>query len=83
MLKNPDETYSITGSSYDYKTGLFEIILYRITETGIPKWSKQFGSSKNSVGLNLRNDTQNNTVIIGNYNEKMFFSIVDDQGNFQ
>lgn len=83
MLKNPDETYSITGSSFDYTTGLFEIILYRITETGIPQWSKQFGSSKKSVGLNLLNDTQNNTVIIGNYNENMFFSIVDDKGNFQ
>jgi hypothetical protein len=83
IKKNQDETYTITGSSYNVKTTMYEIILFKINSSDIPIWFKRFGNSETAQGINLIKDSKNNNIITGNYNGSIFMSIVKDNGVFK
>ena len=83
IKQNQDKTYTVSGSSYNVKTGKYEIILLKINEYGNEDWFKRFGCANNAVGLNLLKDNNNNNILTGNYNGNIFMSIVKDNGDFR
>jgi hypothetical protein len=72
IKKNQDDTYTITGTSYDATTGLNEIIALKIDNNGTEQWFNRFGESKDSNGLNLLKDSKNDNILIGNYGDNIY-----------
>jgi hypothetical protein len=83
LKKNQDNTFTIAGTSYDVSTGMNEIIVLKVDENGTEQWFKRFGESENSSGLNLVKGSNNDNIITGNYNDKLFMTILSDDGNFK
>jgi hypothetical protein len=83
IKKNQDYSFTIAGTSYDASTGMYEIIVFKVNENGTEKWFKRFGDSENSSALNLVKSSNNDNIITGNYNNKLFMTILGDDGNFK
>ncbi len=85
---NIDETYTVTGSSYDVNTMQDDIIVFRIDSDGNQEWYKRFGSSGSDWGINLVKGADNLNIITGNYNvdtsnTNIFMTKIDDESNFR
>lgn len=82
IRKNRDNSFTIAGTSYDASNGLSEVIAFKIDEFGIEQWFKRFGEAKFSDGLNLIKTPGNDNIITGNYNDKIFLTVLTDGGKF-
>ncbi len=88
IKKNKDNSYTITGSSYDVSTMNEDIILLKIDETGNQVWFKKFGGPETDWGMNLIKDLNDDNLITGDLNiggseENIFLTRTDKNGNFK
>lgn len=83
IKQNNDGTFTITGSSYDVNTTQDDIIVLKIDQDGNQSWFKKFGSSKSDWGMNLIKEINDDNIITGDYNESIFMTKIDNDGNFK
>jgi len=77
LKMNSDNTFTITGTSFDVNNPDTEIILLKIDENGKELWFQRFGASFNSDGFNLLKYSSQN-IVTGNYGGKIFMSFLND-----
>ena len=78
-----NNTYTITGSSYDENTTQADIIVLNIDANGNQLWGEKFGSEISDWGANLNKDTNDGNVITGDYNGSIFMTMLDNNGEFK
>lgn len=83
IKQNPDGTCTLTGSSYDIETAQDNIIIIKVDENGNQLWSIIFGSPATDWGMNLIKDNDGDNIITGDYNDLIFMTRMDDDGNFK
>jgi len=83
IKENLDGTFTITGSSYDVNTMQDDIIILKIDQNGNQSWLKKFGSSENDWGVNLIKDSNDDNIITGVYNQSIFMTKIDKEGNYK
>lgn len=79
LKMNSDNTFTITGTSFEVNNPDTEIILLKIDENGKELWFQRFGASFNSNGFNLLKYGSRN-IVTGNYDGKIFMSFLNDSG---
>ena len=82
LKMNSNNTFTITGTSFEVNNPDTEIILLKIDENGKELWFQRFGASFNSDGFNLLKYSSRN-IVTGNYDGKIFMSFLNDtsEGN--
>jgi hypothetical protein len=79
LKMNSDNTFTITGTSFEVSNPDTEIILFKIDENGKELWFQRFGASFNSNSFNLLKYGSQN-IVTGNYDGKIFMSVLNDTG---
>lgn len=77
---NNDNTYTIVGDAFEVNNPDTKIILFKIDENGRELWFNSMGASINSSAFNLLKYGSKN-IITGNYNGRIFISLLNDTGN--
>ncbi len=79
LKMNSDNTFTVTGTSFEVSNPDTEIILFKIDENGKEFWFQRFGASFNSNGFNLLKYGSQN-IVTGNYDGQIFMSFLNDTG---
>jgi hypothetical protein len=82
IKQNADGTFIITGFSFDAAYGQTSIILLKVDQSGNQLWLKMFGGPEGGA-LNLIKDANDDNIITGNYNESIFMTRTDNNGNYK
>ena len=83
IKENMNNTYTITGSSYDVNTTQDDIIVFNIDANGNQLWFKKFGSTVNDWGANIVKGLNDENVITGGYNGNIFMTKLNNNGEFE
>ncbi len=83
VKQNMDGTFTITGISYNINTLQDDIILLKIDQSGNQLWIKYFGGPEKDWGLNLIKDVNDENIITGDYDQNIFMTRTDKDGNFK
>lgn len=83
IKENMNNTYTITGSSYDVNSTQGDIIVFNIDANGNQLWFKKFGSTLSDWGANIVQGLNNENVITGDYNGSIFMTKLNNNGEFE
>lgn len=83
LLANTDETFTLAGSSMDVHSGQREVVILKVDQQGDQLVRKGFGHTLIDYGQNILKDDNDDNLITGEYNGKIFITRTDNNCVFK
>jgi hypothetical protein len=83
IVVNEDGTFTLTGSTMDVHSGQREVLILKVDHEGNQLVRKVFGHTLNDRGKNILKDDNDDNLITGQYNGKIFFTRTDNNCEFK
>ncbi|HPE57626.1 MAG TPA: hypothetical protein PK904_14560 [Bacteroidales bacterium] len=82
IKQNLDGSFTIIGTVHNIDPSAWDIILFNIDQNGNERWFKKLGTSESDWGISLIKDNNDNNIISGNSDGKLFMTKMDNEGNY-